>query len=219
MKRMMSYIETMATSQSNSLTHMVSTTVKDNESMLKLFDKQGYQHHATVYGWPYNGTPYLLKEEVSMSTSEEIGWTRCTSVDELTEALCVLRDGSPPDIHSLWIPASYEVVSSDGPLMKELLDSSIGHGHIFIGKEADKYCGVIARMQSQLGSPIASIVYNQPSMALPMLSAACHVVPDLTRVYIDTCHSGHPVHHTKASSLETGWYEYMVLTKSIPNIK
>lgn len=230
MTRMMGYIEERARSVSehHSITHMVSTTIQENRSMLNIFDAQGYQHHATVYGWPYTGTPQSRKENLIGTANiplDIIDWTPCASIDELTQVLAMLRADtqqvhvSESTLNSLWIPASYEVISSNGLDIIEALkySSSTGRRQIFIGRQSGTPCGVIARLHSQLGSPIASIVYNQPSLALPIISSVFDLVPDVTRLYIDSCNSGHPcLDEDDASSAEmTGWYEYLVLMKPI----
>lgn len=229
MTRMMGYIEDQACSISehHRLTHMVSTTIQENRSMLNVFDAHGFEHHATVYGWPYSGTPQSLKENLlgtGNTDTDILEWTPCTSIDEFTEVLAMLRADSQQQTHvscdsilnSLWIPASYEVISSNGPRMIEALKNSTGRHQIFIGRQSGTPCGIIARIHSQLGSPIASIVYNQPSLALPIISSVFDLVPDVTRLYIDSCNSGHPCLGSDEDDAEiTGWYEYLVLMKPI----
>lgn len=238
MTRMMRYMEDRAHSIDTPVTHMVSTTIQENRSMLNIFETRGYEHHATVFGWPYTGTPQSLKETLLRHggdeyTSNMIEWVPCRSIEELAETLTMLRAGSQEapfasgeGIHSLWIPASYEVISSNGPRIIKALNhaSSTGNPQIFIGRQSGMPIAVIARIHSQLGSPIASIVYNQPHLATPVISSAFDLVPDLTRLYIDSCHAGHPrVNDTNwhCNALEEeecheGWYEYMVLIKPMP---
>jgi len=213
MRRLMRHVEEEARRRDDSTT-MVSTTIKANTAMLKLFREEGYVEHANeIWVWPDSSVQDRADHTMGFVLAHHRRATlpgalsRVTSVDGLCRALRRARNTADSN-DSRWIPASYEVIACDGRTLQE----AIANGNVY-AIEGDAFSSVVAVVSDQLGGLVLSIVVNGATALGHVLGAVSAEVGErqIKRMYVDFAGGHRPgaadfVH-------ADGWTSYLVLTK------
>lgn len=208
MRRMIQYVGSKANAT------LISTTIRSNTSMLRLFESEGYEEHENeIHLWPDSSVmdeerctmDFVLSHHAGALEERRQrcgGLSPCSSMEELRRGLVRARGTH----HDGWMPASYEVVSSDGRVMRE----AMAGGDVFVSEDLN---AVVAIFIDQLGGTVLSIVCTA-SLLSDVLSLVHNKLHgrSIKRMYVDLCGTdlstagfvhGH----------EKGWTSYVVLTK------
>lgn len=212
MRRMMQHVE-----GSCEGTTLVSTTIRSNTSMLRLFESEGYtEYENEIKLWP--DSQVMGQEDCTMAFvlghhartrppgqggARLVSMDRCTSVQDLRRGLGRLRGAG----RDAWLPASYEVIGTDG----EAAQGAIDKGDVFVSEDPD---AVVAFLGDQLGGTVLSIVCTATTLA-GVLGAVAATVHDraIKRMYVDLCGTElSPADFVHGC--ERGWASYIVFTKA-----
>ena len=213
MRKLMRHVEEEARRRDDSTT-MVSTTIKANTAMLKIFREDGYVAHANeMWVWPDSSVQDRADHTMGFVLAHHRRATlpgalsRVTSVDGLRRALRRARNTADSN-DSRWIPASYEVIACDGRILQE----AIANGNVY-AIEGDAFSGLVAVVGDQLGGLVLSIVVNGATALGHVLGAVSAEIGErqIKRMYVDFAGGDRPgaadfVH-------ADGWTSYLVLTK------
>ncbi len=211
MRRMMRHVEAIAG------TTLISTTIRSNTSMLRLFESEGYtEYENEIKLWPDSSVTqeenctimFALDHHARAHQRRQDGAYQnslepCPSVEDLRRGLRDVRGAG----RDLWLPSSYEVISTDG----EVAQSAIGDGDVFVSEDLN---AVVAIVGDQLGGTVLSIVCTSTTLG-GVLGAVAARVRDraIKRMYVDLCGTElSPADFVHGC--ERGWASYIVLTKA-----
>ena len=217
MRRMMRHVEERAG------TTLISTTIRSNTSMLRLFEGEGYtEYENEIKLWPDSSV--MEEEDCTMSFvlahharertchhpsadrprqgASHFSLERCSSLEDLRQGLARAR-GVGCD---LWLPASYEVIATDGRVMQNAIDE----GDVFV---SDHLNAVVAIVGDQLGGTVLSIICSASSLGNVLDAVAARVCDrPIKRMYVDLCGTElSPADFVHGC--DKGWASYIVLTK------
>lgn len=211
MRRMMRHVEERAG------TTLVSTTIRSNTSMLRLFESEGYtEYEHEIKLWPDSSVMeeehctmlFVLTHHASAHQSRrgeasQPTLEQCSSVEDLRRGIRRVRGAG----RDQWIPASYEVIATDGRVVQRAIDD----GDVFVSEDLN---AVVAIVGDQLGGNVLSIICTSSSLG-SVLGAVAARMRDrpIKRMYVDLC-------GTELSTAdfvhgcEKGWTSFIVLTKA-----
>lgn len=243
MKFMMKRLQSELIKQESAVKYVVSTTIAENQTMLRIFQELDYVEHSVVYGWPDSKharkMDELMEQYYTCSINSRglndtsvsgLGWKTCTSSMVLCNALSSIRT-SGEGLDRVWIPASYETVSADGATVQRMIDQQqvhiAYHQHGIDGPEMP--LAVLVLLEDQLGNVILGVVHKSTAESDDIIQEYCTRIlreetsKTIKRIYIDTCGGGAPAcspHHSGPQSILTlsqeAWFEYLVIKRDIP---
>lgn len=193
---------------------LVSTTIRENASMLRLFETSGFvEHENEMWLWPDSSISeekdctmtFVMNhyfERMNDTSRPPARLTACSCVDELRVAVRRAR-GTDDD---RWIPASYEVIACDGRIMQDAIDN----GDVFVSETLNAVVGVFG---DQLGGIVLSVVCS--ASVLGDVLGAIHReigIRTIKRMYVDTCGTNLSTAHF-VHGAPRGWTSYIVLSK------
>lgn len=131
---------------------LISTTIEENKSMLRIFASQDYSIQAQVYGWPSGNVVRQLRasnktlaESIFHAIDADISngggsgslrWNMCTSTRQLSHAIKMLRaQGNGLEnvaSEQLWLPSEYAAVGATGTDAQ----AAIANGCVWIASDA-----------------------------------------------------------------------------------
>ncbi len=113
---------------------LISTTIEENKSMLRIFAGQNYSIQAQVFGWPSGNLVKRLRaskrsladsilQAIDTDVSNEgtrcsLRWNMCTSTEKLSHAIKMLRahgnESENATFEHLWLPSEYAAIAATG---------------------------------------------------------------------------------------------------------
>jgi len=154
--------------------YLMSTTIEENKSMLRIFASQNYAIQAQVYGWPSGNLVRRLRTSdktladsifqaidtdiTNEGTKCSLQWNMCTSTEKLSHAIRMLRaqgDNESEKVTSeqLWLPSEYAVVCSSGTDAQDAVEN----GCVWIASEACKASESCLGQSSKTNLPPVSV--------------------------------------------------------------
>ena len=154
---------------------LISTTIEENKSMLRIFASQDYSIQAQVYGWPSGNVVRQLRaskktlaesilHDIDTDISNEGGpgslrWDMCTCTQKLSHAIKVLRaQGDELEnvaTEHLWLPSEYAAVGATGTDAQ----TAVGNGCVWIASDAcNEADGCLGQSSETNDSPSSSVV-------------------------------------------------------------
>lgn len=216
-KGIMQYMmKMMHTNLQSHVEHIVSTTISENATMLKIFTNLGYRQHATVYGWPDSTHAESIHRVMQTFHKDaqnqgNYRWMPCCDAHVLCDVLGCIR-GQCDGFDRVWLPGSYETISADGQLIQDMMNQQRVH---VVYDESDVPAAAVVLMEDQLDQQILSIVHAQSVDVEDILRSYCSSVSTkdelkkIRRVYVDTCGGGPPMLEAEDRGV---FFEYIVLT-------